>query len=357
MRRKVTIKEVAREAGVSATTVSYVLNQNERQTISEETRARVLAAVEKLHYIPNYAARIMKNDESCCIGLVMNRSFRTVRFSKIAAGIVEVLEELGYRVMLCSGKQRSGQYSGYLEDYFRYHMDGLIFICSNNEGPSDHDRKVIETNQIPIVVFDSLNPDVPYATVDFDYYGCAAAVTRAMIQPGQRRMAYFRPGYDNRQESIRETAFFDVLRDYPSIAPVVIRDIYSLDQNYELERERETERKPELRYETHFRQLLAAQMKEFDSGDGLITSWAVLLPSVLDAMTQTGFLVRLGTMAQAQDAGWGKHRVVHGVYQNYRVGMECARLLLRLLQAGGCRNLSESEIHIILPVEAEIIGG
>ena len=72
MKHKVTIKDVAKVAGVSATTVSYVLNNNENQTISEETKERVLSAAQELRYVPNYAARIMKNSESHCVGVVMN---------------------------------------------------------------------------------------------------------------------------------------------------------------------------------------------------------------------------------------------------------------------------------------------
>lgn len=112
MKRKVTIKDVAKEAGVSATTVSYVLNQNEKQTISEETRERIYRAVERLNYIPNYAARIMKNDESRCIGLVMNRSFKIGRFSTIVAGVMDELETRDYRVLLCAGMQLQGAVFG-----------------------------------------------------------------------------------------------------------------------------------------------------------------------------------------------------------------------------------------------------
>ena len=51
--KRVSIKDVAREAGVSATTVSYVLNRNPDETISAETTQRVLEAVRRLHYVPN----------------------------------------------------------------------------------------------------------------------------------------------------------------------------------------------------------------------------------------------------------------------------------------------------------------
>ena len=92
MKHKVTIKDVAKVAGVSATTVSYVLNNNENQTISEETKERVLSAAQELRYVPNYAARIMKNSESHCVGVVMNQSLDNYRYSSMMSGIVDALE-------------------------------------------------------------------------------------------------------------------------------------------------------------------------------------------------------------------------------------------------------------------------
>ena len=69
--RKVTAKDVAREAGVSATTVSYVLNNRAHQSIPERTRRRVLTAAEKLGYAPSAAARALATGRSnLVLGLV-----------------------------------------------------------------------------------------------------------------------------------------------------------------------------------------------------------------------------------------------------------------------------------------------
>ena len=69
--KRVSIKDVAREAGVSATTVSYVLNQNPGETISAETTQRVLEAVRRLHYVPNLNARSLSSRRSNLIGVLI----------------------------------------------------------------------------------------------------------------------------------------------------------------------------------------------------------------------------------------------------------------------------------------------
>ena len=57
--KKVSIKDVAKEAGVSPTTVSYILNNNKNVSITPETRDRVLAAAEKLKYVPSQVAKTL----------------------------------------------------------------------------------------------------------------------------------------------------------------------------------------------------------------------------------------------------------------------------------------------------------
>ena len=60
--QRVGIKDVAKEAGVSASTVSYVLNNTPTESISEDTRKRVMAAVKKLRYVPNLNAAVFPAD-------------------------------------------------------------------------------------------------------------------------------------------------------------------------------------------------------------------------------------------------------------------------------------------------------
>ena len=67
----VTIKDVAREAGVAISTVSNVFNNAD--IVSEETKQKVLEAVEKLHYIPNMNAKLLKSNRKNTIGLICNK--------------------------------------------------------------------------------------------------------------------------------------------------------------------------------------------------------------------------------------------------------------------------------------------
>ena len=71
MRKRVSLKDVAREAGVSVTTASYVLNRKPDARISEETSRRVRAAAKRLKYVPNISARTMISRRSQLIGVII----------------------------------------------------------------------------------------------------------------------------------------------------------------------------------------------------------------------------------------------------------------------------------------------
>ena len=101
MKRRATIKDVAKEAHVSPATISYVLNGKEN--ISEETKARVYEAMEKLNYIPNLSARGLANNTSKLIGVVIPQTepgssllFNNNFYSEIMSAMPE------FRATMCS---------------------------------------------------------------------------------------------------------------------------------------------------------------------------------------------------------------------------------------------------------------
>lgn len=107
MTRAVTAKDVAREAGVSQTTVSYVINDAPHQKISSETRERVLAAVERLGYAPSAAARALRKGTSSLVLLVVP----DVPFGPVVAHFIEQftdeLEPLGLTIITRRVRERS----------------------------------------------------------------------------------------------------------------------------------------------------------------------------------------------------------------------------------------------------------
>lgn len=98
-RRRVTAKDVALAAGVSQSTVSYVLNDNPDQTISQGTRERVLAAVDELGYAPSAAARALRRGTSSTVMLVLPDAPIGATIAQLIEEVADDLEPHGYSVV------------------------------------------------------------------------------------------------------------------------------------------------------------------------------------------------------------------------------------------------------------------
>ena len=154
MKRRVTTHDIAREAGVSRTTVSHVLNKQPDVALNPKTRERVLATARKLGYVPNSAAQMLVTGRSRTVGLVLSRPDLISVDAFVPSmiyGLNEVCRVRGYRLLMDSIHDPSDPDS-YLELAKSKRIDGLIVI-----NPRKNDaalRKVIES-KFPLVVFGS----------------------------------------------------------------------------------------------------------------------------------------------------------------------------------------------------------
>ena len=173
MRKRTTLKDVAQEAGVTAATVSYVINNTPGQSIRPETRRRVLQAARRLNYMPNAHARTLRSRNVPCVGVVLRRNLSVPRFSQMAYGIQTRLEEDDYNVLLLGNRTDALGHADYASAYLAGRVGGIIFIGIENEGPDAESLKVLSDESAPLVVFDCQQQADTYSTVDLDYRGGA----------------------------------------------------------------------------------------------------------------------------------------------------------------------------------------
>jgi LacI family transcriptional regulator len=96
------IKDIAKLAGVSISTVSYALNGSPK--VTEETAAKILAIAKELNYVPNAAARSLKKRETKIIGVFLT-NYGGAFYGQLLQGIQDALSSKGYEMIVCGGKE------------------------------------------------------------------------------------------------------------------------------------------------------------------------------------------------------------------------------------------------------------
>ena len=160
-----TIVDIAREANVSATTVSRSLRGDPR--ISSETVEKVIRIAKKLNYRPNIMARALATRGSSLIGLVL-RHIEGSFFSDIIAGIQEELESKGYSIILCNSDMNHNDERNHLSILLDKQVEGIIITPISTEGINRKAYNDIIKQKVPFVVIGNPKNDVdaPYIKVD-----------------------------------------------------------------------------------------------------------------------------------------------------------------------------------------------
>lgn len=130
--RRPTIKDVARRAGVSPSTVSYVMNDN--GPVAADKRARVRAAVEELGYAPNQSARSLKRRRVSSIGLIVP-DLRNQFFALVAEGVVQEAQRSDVTVVLCSTDASAEREAYYARLLRTQRLDGVIYLSGTGVSP------------------------------------------------------------------------------------------------------------------------------------------------------------------------------------------------------------------------------
>jgi DNA-binding LacI/PurR family transcriptional regulator len=186
VRRRVTSADVAHHAGVSRTTVSFVLNERPDTNITPETRKRVLDAARDLGYVVHGAARALAAGSSQTIGLVLRQSPEQVAADALLAetlwGIGGEVHRAGYRVLVEPLSPGVGTYSGLVRSQ---RVDGLIVSGPRSD---DLELRALADEDYPIILQGSL-PGINAPSVDVDNRAGARSAVEHLVALGHTRIA------------------------------------------------------------------------------------------------------------------------------------------------------------------------
>nr|GFA99338.1 xylan 1,4-beta-xylosidase [Tanacetum cinerariifolium] len=181
-RRQSTIGDVARQVGVSPSTVSRALN--DRSDISPATRQAILEAALNLDYQPNLMAQGLKSQATSTIGVIIPDIERPF-FATAVSGIQQIAMSAGYRVMICQSKESYQAEVSNVQALIASRVDGLL-ICHSRETENFEHIKYAMRRNIPVVHFDRVCNEVNSAKVILDDRLGAYNVTEHLIDQGCR---------------------------------------------------------------------------------------------------------------------------------------------------------------------------
>lgn len=182
------IKDVAKEANVSIATVSRVLNDID--VVNQETKQRVLDAIEKLDYRPNILARSLKTQKSSTIGIIIPDISNSL-YPEIVRGAEDLASIYNYNIMLCNtdlDKNREKESFNILREKM---ADGIIYMGDRLDSEI---KAAIKSVGTPVVSIGAMDEEGDVPSVGIDSYTAAYDATNFLYSKNNKKIAYI--GYN-----------------------------------------------------------------------------------------------------------------------------------------------------------------
>jgi LacI family transcriptional regulator len=178
-----TIRNVAKHAGVAPITVSRVINNS--GYVSKETRARVEAAIEELGYVPNMLGPSLRFQKTMTLAAVLT-DITNPFWTTVMRGIEDVAQANGYSTILCNTDESEEKQDQYLQMLLRRRIDGILLVpASSNPDPI----RLIQKQDIPVVILDRHVPDVNVDIVRADSEEGAFRLTQHLLSLGHKQIS------------------------------------------------------------------------------------------------------------------------------------------------------------------------
>jgi len=205
----VTIKQVAKRAGVSPTTASYALNG--RPEVKPETVEKVLKAAKELNYIPNFHAKSFRSGKSNTIALVTKENLDDYSiFSVELMGVISEARRLKYDVLVKSLNNDDTEYPNEVSRLVNSRkVDGVLLL---GNGLEDAIRRLINMESKFVLLSSHSNFDINVVNVDGEKW--IYNITEYLIKKGYRDIAYFTFSLNTTEEKNRERGYKRALENY-----------------------------------------------------------------------------------------------------------------------------------------------
>lgn len=208
--KPITIKDIARELGISVSTVSRALQNH--PDISDRTKEMVQACAKQLNYKPNLMASNLRTSKNTTIGVVMpelNHHF----FASILDGIEQTANEAGYHIVICQTREDVNKEIAAIHTLIGTRVAGILIGVSKQTANLSHLREAIDSN-VPLILYDRPCPSLKCDQVVSDDYMGAYKAVEHLIQTGCKRVMCFTSSMQLEVSRRRFQGWRDALQRY-----------------------------------------------------------------------------------------------------------------------------------------------
>ena len=203
-----TIKDVAKHASVSTSTVSHVLNKT--RFVSEDISERVMTAVTELNYAPSALARSLKVNHTKTFGMLVTTSTNPF-FGEVVKGVERRCYEMGYNLILCNTEGDAKRVHSSLDTLLQKRVDGLLLMCTEIE------NQVLELfsryQAVPTVVMDWGLIDFPSDKIQDNSHHGGYLATKHLIEQGHTEIGCLTGPLNKLQAQQRLSGFVQAMEE------------------------------------------------------------------------------------------------------------------------------------------------
>lgn len=209
-KRRITLKDIAKELGISVSTASRALKAH--PDIAEETIRMVKEYAEKHHYVPNALAVNFRKSRTYSIGLIVPELVHYF-FSSVISGAIDEAKRNGYNVLVSQSNDILDDEISACRRMLASSVDGLLISISNETIEGDHIKEFLDEGK-PVIQFDKVtdNLDTPKVIVD-DFEGAYKAVSH-LIEQGYTKIAHIRGRLEVKNSEERCRGYKKAMEDH-----------------------------------------------------------------------------------------------------------------------------------------------
>lgn len=220
--KRVSLKTIADELGVSTATVSIVLSgKNEKGRVSEKTSKRIFDKAKELNYTPNTLAKGLRIGRSKTIGLVI-ADISNVFFGTLALHIQEYAEKEGYAVIIVNTSEKFDKMEKMIKLLKARQVDGFIITPTENSKSLIND---LITEKMPFVLVDRTFPDLKVNSVLINNYDVSYRSTQQLINQGCVNIGLLTYKQDQFHINERRRGCIDALKEANIYNPDIIKEV------------------------------------------------------------------------------------------------------------------------------------